>query len=75
MEKPATVLINEFRDKMQEVLNTSNLPWWKIQDELRYVIMPQVDRAVTVEAKKEMELYQESLKGDNEDELMGKDIQ
>lgn len=75
MEKPATILINEFRDKMQEVLNTSNLPWWKIQDELRYVIMPQVDRAVIIEAKKEMELYQESLKGDSKDELMGKDLQ
>ena len=61
MQKPTTVLISDFRKSMEEVLNNSGLPWWKIKDELEYTFLPQVRQLAVREEQVELEMYNKSL--------------
>lgn len=66
MNKPATMLIKEFRAKFEEVLNGSGLPWWKVLDEIQNVYLPLLRRAAQDEEHMEFEKYNESLKEEQE---------
>lgn len=61
MQKPTTVLISDFRKSMDEVLNSSGLPWWKVKDELEHIYLPQVRQLAVREEQVELEMYNKSL--------------
>ena len=67
MDKPVTILINEFREKIVDDINNSGLPFWKIMDELKYVIIPQVQQCTIKEEKAELERYNQSIKDEDKD--------
>ena len=67
MDKPVTILINEFREKIVDDINNSGLPFWKIKDELQYVIMPQVHQCAMKEEKAELERYKQSIEDEDKD--------
>ncbi len=67
MGKPNTVLISEFRNNIENVINNSGLPWWKIKDELEYVFLPGVRTCCIKEEQVEREEYNKELeKAENE---------
>lgn len=66
MEKPVTVLIKEFRKQVEDLLNHSSLPWWKICDELEFVVLPKVRQLAASEEQKERKIYEDSLKNEME---------
>ena len=61
MEKPITIKTKELRENIIDVLNKSNLPWWKVFDELRCTILPMVQDAVVAEEQAELEMYNMAL--------------
>lgn len=61
MQKPTTILISDFRKSMDEVLNSSGLPWWKVKDELEHTFLPQVRQLAIQEERIELELYNKAL--------------
>lgn len=61
MQKPLTMLIDEFRAQIEIALNNSNLPWWKIRDELEYVVLPQVKNMAVKEEQAEKKAYLEYI--------------
>lgn len=73
MQKPATILISEFREKIVEDIQNSNLPWWKIKDELEFFLLPQVRNAANQEAINEKKEYEEELKKQEELEQLRKE--
>ena len=69
MDKPATILINEFREKIVDDINNSGLPFWKIKDELQYIIMPQVQQCAMKEEKEELQEWQKSVEEEEKKKL------
>lgn len=69
MDKPATILINEFREKIVDDINNSGLPFWKIKDEFQYVIMPQVHQCAMKEEHKELQEWQKSVEEEEKKKL------
>lgn len=61
MDKPITMKIQDFREKMVAVMNESGLPWWKIQDDLQFFFLPKVAEASRNEELAEKEKYEKSL--------------
>ena len=57
MRKPATMLISDFRKQINEVVNSSDLPWWKIQDEIELILLPQLRVLAEKERQAELEAY------------------
>lgn len=66
MRKPATMLISDFRKQINEVVNSSELPWWKIQDEIELVLLPQLRVLAEKERQAELEAYLKEQEKQNE---------
>lgn len=64
IEKPVTVLIKEFRKQEEDLLNNSCLPWWKILDELEFIILPKVRQLAVIEEQKEQKTYEDLFKNE-----------
>lgn len=69
MQKPATILIEEFRKQVEIALNNSNLPWWKIKDELEFVLLPRVEQLAIQEENMQRQAYADYLKAQNHEKL------
>lgn len=57
MQKPVTMLISDFRKQIDKVINGSSLPWWKIQDEIELILLPQLRVLAEKERQAELEAY------------------
>lgn len=66
MRKPATMLISDFRKQINEVVNSSDLPWWKIQDEIELILLPQLRVLAEKERQAELEAYLKEQEKQNE---------
>ena len=66
MKKPATMLISDFREQINKVVNSSDLPWWKIQDEIELVLLPQLRVLAEKERRAELEAYLKEQEKQNE---------
>lgn len=66
MRKPATMLISDFREQINKVVNSSDLPWWKIQDEIELVLLPQLRVLAEKERQAELEAYLKEQEKQNE---------
>lgn len=66
MKKPATMLISDFRKQINEVVNSSDLPWWKIQDEIELILLPQLRILAEKERQAELEAYLKEQEKQNE---------
>lgn len=66
MKKPATMLISDFRKQINEVVNGSDLPWWKIQDEIELILLPQLRVLAEKERQAELEAYLKEQEKQNE---------
>lgn len=66
MKKPATMLISDFRKQINEVVNSSDLPWWKIQDEIELILLPQLRVLAEKERQAELEAYLKEQEKQNE---------
>ena len=66
MRKPATMLISDFREQINKVVNSSELPWWKIQDEIELVLLPQLRVLAEKERQAELEAYLKEQEKQNE---------
>ena len=66
MRKPATMLISDFRKQINEVVNSSELPWWKIQDEIELILLPQLRVLAEKERQAELEAYLKEQEKQNE---------
>ena len=66
MRKPATMLISDFRKQINKVVNSSELPWWKIQDEIELVLLPQLRVLAEKERQAELEAYLKEQEKQNE---------
>ena len=66
MKKPATMLISDFRKQINEVVNSSELPWWKIQDEIELILLPQLRVLAEKERQTELEAYLKEQEKQNE---------
>lgn len=73
MEKPATVLIAEFRNNIVKDIQNSNLPLWKIRDELEFFLLPKVRETAIKEEQIERQQYEEYLKEQEELENLRKE--
>lgn len=69
MQKPTTVIIQEFREEMAKAINNSGLPWWKIKDELEFFILPQVKQCAIQEEQAEQQEWQKALKEEEKQKL------
>ena len=61
MEKPFTIKINEFKQKLCEVINEANLPAYVLLNELNNMQL-----AIKQKDMQEINEYNESLKGSEE---------
>lgn len=81
MQKPITLLISDFRKNMDDVINNSKLPWWKIQDEVELVLLPQLRRLSEQEKQAELKAYleekqkQEELEKKREERIKQKEAE
>lgn len=66
MRKPATMLISDFREQINKVVNSSELPWWKIQDEIELILLPQLRVLAEKERQAELEAYLKEQEKQNE---------
>lgn len=66
MQKPITLLISDFRKNMDDVINNSKLPWWKIQDEIELILLPQLRVLAEKERQAELEAYLKEQEKQNE---------
>ena len=66
MRKPATMLISDFREQINKVVNSSDLPWWKIQDEIELILLPQLRVLAEKERQAELEAYLKEQEKQNE---------
>ena len=66
MRKPATMLISDFRKQINKVVNSSELPWWKIQDEIELILLPQLRVLAEKERQAELEAYLKEQEKQNE---------
>lgn len=66
MKKPATMLISDFREQINKVVNSSELPWWKIQDEIELILLPQLRVLAEKERQAELEAYLKEQEKQNE---------
>lgn len=66
MRKPTTMLISDFRKQINEVVNSSELPWWKIQDEIELILLPQLRVLAEKERQAELEAYLKEQEKQNE---------
>ena len=66
MKKPATMLISDFREQINKVVNSSDLPWWKIQDEIELILLPQLRVLAEKERQAELEAYLKEQEKQNE---------
>lgn len=71
MQKPITMIINDFRSEMERAINDSGLPWWKIKDELEFFILPQVKNLAIREEQLELESYNNARKEEEKEKLEG----
>ena len=61
MQKPITVMVQEFREEIVSVINNSGLPWWKVKDELEFLILPQVKQCAIQEEQAERQEWQKAV--------------
>ena len=66
MRKPATMLISDFREQINKVVNSSELPWWKIQDEIELILLPRLRALAEKERQAELEAYLKEQEKQNE---------
>ena len=66
MRKPATMLISDFREQINKVVNSSELPWWKIQDEIELILLPLLRALAEKERQAELEAYLKEQEKQNE---------
>lgn len=71
MEKPATIKICEFREEIVSVINNSGLPWWKVKDELEFLILPQVKQCAIREEQAERQIWQKTIDEEEKQKLEG----
>ena len=69
MEKPVTIKIREFREEIVSVINNSGLPWWKVKDELEFLILPQVKQCAIREEQAERQIWQKSVEEEEKQKL------
>lgn len=69
MEKPTTILIQEFRKDIEDVINNSKLPFWKILDELQYVVLTQVKQCAIQEEHAELQEWQKAIEEEEKQKL------
>lgn len=69
MKKPTTILIQEFRRDIEDVINNSQLPFWKILDELQYIVLPQVKQCAIQEGQAELQEWQKSVEEEKKQKL------
>ena len=71
MEKPVTIKISEFREEVVSVINNSGLPWWKVKDELEFLILPQVKQCAIREEQAERQIWQKTIDEEEKQKLEG----
>ena len=69
MQKPITIIVQEFREEIVKAINNSGLPWWKVKDELEFFILPQVKQCAMQEEQAERQEYQKSLEEEEKQKL------
>ena len=69
MQKPITIIVQEFREEIVKAINNSGLPWWKVKDELEFLILPQVKQCAMQEEQAERQEYQKSLEEEEKQKL------
>ena len=69
MQKPITVTVQEFREEIVSVINNSGLPWWKVKDELEFLILPQVKQYAILEEQAERQEWQKSVEEEEKQKL------
>lgn len=69
MKKPTTILIQEFRKDIEDTINNSKLPFWKILDELQYIVLPQVKQCAIQEEQSELQEWQKSVEEEEKQKL------
>ena len=69
MEKPVTIKISEFREEIVNAINNSGLPWWKVKDELEFLILPQVKQCAIQEEQAERHEWQKAVEEEEKQKL------
>ena len=69
MQKPITVMVQEFREEIVSVINNSGLPWWKVKDELEFLILPQVKQCAIQEERAERQEWQKAVEEEEKQKL------
>ena len=71
MQKPITVMVQEFREEIVSAINNSGLPWWKVKDELEFLILPQVKQCAIREEQAERQIWQRTIDEEEKQKLEG----
>ena len=69
MQKPITIMVQEFREEIVSAINNSGLPWWKVKDELEFLILPQVKQCAIREEQAELQEWQKSVEEEEKKKL------
>ena len=66
MDKPISVLIDEYKKNFTDLLNNSQLPFWLLLM-ITEPFLTQMRQVADMQAKEEKEAYEASLKENNEE--------
>ena len=69
MQKPITIMVQEFREEIVSAINNSGLPWWKVKDELEFLILPQVKQCAIQEEQAERQEWKKAVEEEEKQKL------